>query len=71
MHVNSSAQMPANLASRHISFVYLTMQDKSCSRHKPDSLQMKGSKHMPRADALDSGSEQGGGLLLSCPAGLF
>lgn len=73
IHVNSNVQMPASSASRHTSFVYLRMQNKSCSRHKPDSLQRKGSKHIHRADALSSGAEQGGGLLLSCSAvlGLF
>ena len=75
MHVNSSVQRLASSASHHTSFIYFRMQKKSHRkvRHNLDSLQVKGSKHMPRADALKSGTEQGGALPLSCPAvlGLF
>ena len=74
MHVNSRIQRPASSASHHTS-IYFRMQNKSHRkvRHNLDSLQVKGSKHMPRADALKSGTEQGGALPLSCPAvlGLF
>lgn len=69
MHVNSSVQRPAGSASRHISFIYFRMQNKSYRkvRHHLDSLQV------PRADAFKSGTEQGGALLLSClvALGLF
>lgn len=75
MHVNSSVQRPASSATHHTSFIYFRMQSKTHRkvRHNLDSLQVKESKHVPRADALKSGTEQGSTLPLSCPAvlGLF
>lgn len=60
MHVSSRVQRPASSISPHIAFIFFRAQNKPCRSYIQPSKQVKGPKHVRRADALGSATQQGG-----------